>query len=543
MAKTTLKTTCVVIGGGATGIGTLRDLSMRNIHAILVEQGTLANGTSARFHGLLHSGGRYAVNDTASARECIIENKIVRHIAPQAVEETEGFFVLLKADDPNFVEPWLKGCAEAGIETSEVDPKKATLLEPELTPDLVKAFTVPDSCVDGFRLILHNQMSAERYGGKILLHKKVTNILSNNGRIQAVELVDRKSGEQSIIECDCVVNAAGSWSGAIAKLAGLDLAISPDRGTLIVFNHRLSTRVINRLHKSSDGDIFVPHGSITILGTTSQPTNDPGDTRPTRTEILQLLELGTQLFPKLINYRILRSFAGTRPLYTPSAATGRNASRNFHIVDHKQDGLSGFFSVFGGKFTTYRLMAERVCDMVAEYLHVQTTCRTAEEPLLSQPDPKLLEQSKKYFPFPNIHLMANRVGDSLPQVIDVAKKHCDQFGHNPLICECEMVSLAEILTLAHNNPNCTLKDIRIHSRMGMGTCQGTFCTLRTLNALFELESVTMNDPLTEIQHFLQERWRGVRQTLFGVQAQELELTRSIYAGVLNVNEADYANLN
>ena len=72
-----LETTVVVIGGGATGMGTLRDLCMRGIPAILVEQGGLAHGTSSRFHGLLHSGGRYAVTDNASARECIEENRIL----------------------------------------------------------------------------------------------------------------------------------------------------------------------------------------------------------------------------------------------------------------------------------------------------------------------------------------------------------------------------------------------------------------------------------------------------------------------------------
>ena len=66
-----LETTVVVIGGGATGIGTLRDLCMRGVPAILLEQGGLAHGTSSRFHGLLHSGGRYAVGDNESARECI----------------------------------------------------------------------------------------------------------------------------------------------------------------------------------------------------------------------------------------------------------------------------------------------------------------------------------------------------------------------------------------------------------------------------------------------------------------------------------------
>ena len=79
---------------------------MRGIPAILVEQGGLAHGTSSRFHGLLHSGGRYAVTDNASARECIEENRILRRIGRFCVEGSEGLFALTPADDPAWVEPW-----------------------------------------------------------------------------------------------------------------------------------------------------------------------------------------------------------------------------------------------------------------------------------------------------------------------------------------------------------------------------------------------------------------------------------------------------
>ncbi|MBP2664838.1 MAG: glycerol-3-phosphate dehydrogenase, anaerobic, subunit [Firmicutes bacterium] len=84
-----MQATVVVIGGGATGVGILRDLSMRGIKTVLVEQKDLAYGTSSRFHGLLHSGGRYAVKDAESAQECIEENTILRKVARYAVEETE----------------------------------------------------------------------------------------------------------------------------------------------------------------------------------------------------------------------------------------------------------------------------------------------------------------------------------------------------------------------------------------------------------------------------------------------------------------------
>ena len=86
----------VVIGGGATGCGVARDLSLRGYRVILIESGDLGSGTSSRFHGMLQSGARYVVSDTAYAAECYREREIISKIIPEAVEEIGGVFVSLK---------------------------------------------------------------------------------------------------------------------------------------------------------------------------------------------------------------------------------------------------------------------------------------------------------------------------------------------------------------------------------------------------------------------------------------------------------------
>lgn len=542
-----LETTVVVIGGGATGMGTLRDLSMRGVPAILLEQGGIAHGTSSRFHGLLHSGARYVVNDPESARECIEENMILRRIGKDCVEISEGFFVLTPIDPPEFVEKWLEGCKKAGIDAQEVPIAEALELEPELAPDIRACYRVPDSSVDGFRLVTHNRMSAERYGGKALNYHEVTAINTKNGRVVSVTCVDKFGGKKFDIRCRYVINASGSWAGEVAAMAGLQAAITPDRGTLIAFNHRFTSRIINRLHASSDGDIFVPHGSITILGTTSVKTDKPDDTVAPFSEVAKLLDLGEPLFPHVREYRILRAFAGTRPLYTPGGASGRKATRNFSVVDHSSDGLEGMVSVFGGKLTTYRLMAERVCDDVCARLGVKVPCRTAEEPLVDPVNPELLKSAAKYFPVHGLSLMASRLGDELPSVLKRAEKmaesapkdiaHISDYAGNPLLCECEMVSLAEIERVAQDPQVHSLKDIRLRTRLGMGTCQGAFCAVRTVGALHD-HGINMEYPPTEsVTRFMQERWKGARPALWGIQAREMEFGRALYASVLNLDGA------
>src|SRR4030042_623743 len=110
-----IETEILVIGGGSTGSGVLRDLVMRGFKATLVERGDLATGTTGRYHGLLHSGGRYAVKDPHAAKECIEENRILRRIMPHCIEDTGGFFTLTPHDDPSYAESYIQGCHKAGI--------------------------------------------------------------------------------------------------------------------------------------------------------------------------------------------------------------------------------------------------------------------------------------------------------------------------------------------------------------------------------------------------------------------------------------------
>jgi glycerol-3-phosphate dehydrogenase len=137
----------LVIGGGATGAGVLHDLTLRGFRVVLAEQSDLCTGTSGRYHGLLHSGARYVVRDPESAQECARENRILRKIVPEVIEDTGGLFVAAPVDPPDYVEPFLKGCTAARIPVQEIPVAQARREEPALSPALVRAYCVPDgSC-------------------------------------------------------------------------------------------------------------------------------------------------------------------------------------------------------------------------------------------------------------------------------------------------------------------------------------------------------------------------------------------------------------
>lgn len=530
----------VIIGGGATGVGILRDLSMRGISALLLEQGDLAHGTSSRFHGLLHSGARYAAKDPGSAAECIDENLILKQIAPHCISDTGGWFVQTRNDSPEYVDQWTKACANAHIPISEISPTEACRKEPLMSKDVLRVFEVPDATVDGFKIVWANAKSAKRYGGQFKTYHQAKRLIMENNRVVGVSTKNLLTGEEFMVSCDIVVNASGAWASHVTGSIGIPLDVICDKGTLLAFNQRLFQRVINRLRPSGDGDIFVPHETITILGTTSEFVDSPEENDPQEEEVNKLLEIGGHVLPGIMKNRVIRAFSGIRPLHREdhdvpgvNKEEGRNVSRSFALIDHElQDGIQGLISIVGGKFTTYRLMAEKVSDRVAEKLGSMTPCRTATEDLLPVIPEHLHKKAAQLLPYAPVEKMLERLQEDAESVLTEIQRDPRK---GQMLCECEMVSAAEVEKAASDEDTHHLADIRRKTRLGMGTCQGAFCTYRALPLLWGKKE--KYDALRdELRNFLNQRWKGIRPVLWGQQLRETELTRAIYASILQVRE-------
>jgi glycerol-3-phosphate dehydrogenase len=126
----------LIVGGGGTGGALAHDLSLRGVRVTLVERGEVTSGTTGRHHGMLHSGGRYAVNDRESAVECIEENTILRRICPGSFELNDGLFIAVEDEDMEYLDPLLEGCEASGIPAQRLTPSEALALEPNLNPAL-----------------------------------------------------------------------------------------------------------------------------------------------------------------------------------------------------------------------------------------------------------------------------------------------------------------------------------------------------------------------------------------------------------------------
>ena len=511
----TLTTDVLVIGGGATGVGVAWDASLRGLDVVLVDRHDLAEGTSGRFHGMVHSGGRYAVKDPNAAKECVAENAILRRVAADCIEDTGGMFVTTPFDDPAFADRFAQGCAQTGVPCEEISPAQALRQEPRLHPKISRAFRVPDASIDVWKTLWAMAHGAQQRGARILPHHAVTAIQREGDEVVGARVHDARGGEDLEIRARVTVNASGAWAGQIAEFAGIEgVRVFPGRGIMIAMNHRLVNTVTNRCQMPTDGDIIVPVRTVSVIGTTDNRTEDPDDQTVEQNEVDQMLDEGEKLVPGFRDARALRVWTGVRPLFEDAKAADtdtRDVTRAHALLDHEQrDGVRGFVTITGGKLTTFRLMAEQTVDAVCGQLGEARPCTTKTEPLPGS------EGGAHY-----------KLGERL------ARKEAT-LTQEQTICECELVPRSKLEQAMSRTGSTSLDDIRRQLRLGMGPCQGGFCIYRATGILHELDGLSAQAADSSLMAFLQERWKGVWPVLYGNQLRQARLDDWIFHGVLDV---------
>ena len=525
----------IIIGGGATGAGIARDCSLRGVKALLLERSDISTGATGRNHGLLHSGARYAVTDHESAVECIRENMILRKIAAHCVEETDGLFISLPEDGLEYQATFVEACRKAGIRADIIDPLQALRLEPSANPALIGAVRVPDGVVDPFRLTSSNIIDAKAHGAEIRTYTEVTELLREQDRIVGVRAYDHHTRSEMCFYAQVVINAGGIWGHGIAAKAGITINMLPAKGALLIFGHRVNNLVLNRCRKPADADILVPGDTISLIGTTSSkvPFEEVDNMVITPDEVDLLLREGEKLAPQLAQTRILRAYAGVRPLVaSDDDPSGRTVSRGIVLLDHAtRDGLEGFITITGGKLMTYRLMAEWATDLVCRKIGVNQTCRTAETPLPGSAESRR-EVDRKLHDKP---VVQRRSTISRHGALAVEIDSRDSIK-NSLVCECEEVSIGEVEYALENLAVNNLVDLRRRTRVGMGTCQGELCACRAAGLMGRRDPVCARKAKADLVSFLNERWKGMAPIAWGDTLRESEYTTWVYEGVCGLSD-------
>jgi glycerol-3-phosphate dehydrogenase len=242
-----------------------------------------------------------------------------------------------------------------------------------------------------------------------------------------------------------------------------------------------------------------------------------------------MIDTLSELVPMLQEARTIRSFWGVRPLYEPpdvGSDDPTDITRDFFLLDHEErDDLPGMTSIVGGKFTTYRMMGEKISDHVCAQFGIDRECRTADVPLPGSEDFSVLRDYMDEFGLrsPIGRRSVERLGSRADEVLKTA-------GPNPTICECEGVTRAEIQD-AIDQSGSDLNAVRIRTRASMGNCQGGFCVHRMASELHgEYEESVARRAWDEL---LQERWKGQRHALWGQQLSQAALNYALHATTQN----------
>jgi glycerol-3-phosphate dehydrogenase len=511
-----LEADVLVIGGGATGAAVAWDAALRGFDVVLVERADLAEGTSGRFHGLLHSGGRYVVKDPVAAEECVVENAILRRVIPDCIEDTGGLFVTTPDDDPAYGDKFLAGCRAAHLPADEIDVAEALRREPRLNPGIRRAFTVPDASIDAWKTVWSFARGAAAHGARILTYHRVTGLHRTGDAITGARLRNERTGEDVDIDAGFVLNASGAWAAQICHMAGIeDVGVVPGKGIMIAMNHRIVNTVINRCTMPADGDILVPIRTVSVIGTTDTHAADPDDIPVTQDEVDRMLDDGERLVPGFRDARALRVWAGVRPLFQDPKAgpvgESRDISRTHSVIDHsKRDGIEGLLTMSGGKLTTMRLMAQDLVDAMCRQLGTERPCRTEHE------RPPGNEDGEPY-----------DLGSRL-------RKREARLQDEQLICECELIGRGRLEEAMRQRGTTNLDDMRRTLRLGMGPCQGGFCIYRATGILHGVNRLDGREATTSLRGFLQERWKGVWPILYGDQLRQARLDDWIFQGLLDV---------
>jgi glycerol-3-phosphate dehydrogenase len=211
--------------------------------------------------------------------------------------------------------------------------------------------------------------------------------------------------------------------------------------------------------------------------------------------------------------------------------SGRSVSRGIVLLDHAQrDGLEGFITITGGKLMTYRLMAQWATDSVCAKLGITTPCSTAEEALPGS------RQSAEETARSVVSLPASIRGSAV-------YRHGDRASlvpsgnrlDNSLVCECEAVTAGEVRYAVNSLTVNNLVDLRRRTRVGMGTCQGELCACRAAGLLTRFNVTTPQQSISQLSHFLNERWKGVRPIAWGDALRESEFTSWVYQGLCGLD--------
>ncbi|MEM7466217.1 MAG: glycerol-3-phosphate dehydrogenase/oxidase [Pseudomonadota bacterium] len=364
----------LVIGGGATGAGIALDAASRNYRVALVEREDFGSGTSSKSSKLVHGGVRYLANAEFSlVREALRERSRLRKNAPHLVKPlgfvipARGFYERLKYTVGLKLYDLLAGDSLFARSRSLKLAELATMMRGLNQAAFSSAVIYSDAQFDDTRLLWDIVAKAESLGATIANYCEVTGLTKEHSKLSAVRVMDRESQQHFEISARSVINATGAWSDYIGALDNEDddKSVVPSQGTHIVIDrHFFPSDQALLIPRTADGRVMfvIPWHDKVVIGTTDEKLpSGSTEPMPTSEEIdLVLSTAADYLTTPPTRKDVTACFAGIRPL---AAVGGKSRTAKISREHSIEVSDSGLITINGGKWTTYRLMAEQCVDM------------------------------------------------------------------------------------------------------------------------------------------------------------------------------------
>jgi glycerol-3-phosphate dehydrogenase len=369
-----------IIGGGINGCGIARDAAGRGWRVHLCDRADLAAGTSSASTKLIHGGLRYLEHyEFRLVREALMEREVLWGIAPHIIWPLR--FVL--PHHRRLRPAWLLRLGLFLYDhlggRKRLPPTRTVRLHADragnvLKPEFVLGFEYSDCWVEDSRLVVLNARDAADHGATIAPRTACVGAQRVDG-LWRVELRDMATGERRTIRARALVNAAGPWVGEVASTVirpNAPASVRLVRGSHIVVS-RLYDHESCYIFQNADGRIFflIPYErDFTLIGTTDEDfTGDPAGVHATATEIDYLCRstsayLRVPVTPQMVVW----SYSGVRPLFDDGSSAPQAATRDYVLKLDAPQGTPALLSVFGGKLTTYRRLAESALGMLSPFL-------------------------------------------------------------------------------------------------------------------------------------------------------------------------------
>src|SRR5438128_8906365 len=374
-----------IIGGGVNGCGIARDAVGRGNTVFLCEMNDLASGTSSWSTKLIHGGLRYLeYYEFRLVREALIEREILWQIAPHIIRPLR--FVL--PHKAGLRPAWLLrlglflydhiGGRHLLPATRSVDLRRDEVGRPLIPNRYTRAFEYSDCFVDDARLVVLNARDAADKGAEIRTRTRATDIKQTDG-IWTVSMIDTLTGARSSIRARALVNAGGPWvEDVLGRGAGVNAkAKAKAKVRLVQGSHIVVKKLYDHdrayMFQNADGRIIfvIPYqDDFTLIGTTDRDYDgDPAKVKASPAEIQYLCASASEYLKKpVLPADVVWTYSGVRPLYDDGASEAKAATRDY-VFELDTPGRAPLLSIYGGKITTYRRLAEEALEKLSPWLN------------------------------------------------------------------------------------------------------------------------------------------------------------------------------